>query len=104
MRRVCGPEGRQPLGQSLHKFEPTGFGLGPLAGLGALAKVVAVHLPVDPLGTVAPPAGAIFGEFATGGMAGKRRKISSLGLVEAAGVGLGSPDLEQMVRARFGSR
>src|SRR5580704_3010621 len=45
MGRVCGPEGRQPLGQSLLKLEATGFGLRPLSGFGALAKVVAVHLP-----------------------------------------------------------
>ena len=74
MGRACGPEGRQPLGQSLLKLEATGFGFGPLAGLGALAKVVAVHLPADPLRTVAPSAGAVLREFAAGSMAGKDGK------------------------------
>src|ERR1700744_3823997 len=74
MGGACGPEGRQPLGQSLLKLEPTGFGLGPLAGLGALAKVVAVHLPADPLRTVAPPAGAVLRKLAAGGVAGKDGK------------------------------
>jgi hypothetical protein len=51
-----------------------GFGLSPLAGLGALAKVVSVDLAADPFGTVAPAAGAIPREFAASGMAGEDRK------------------------------
>ena len=41
-----------------------------MAVLGAQAKAVAVHLPADPLDTVAPSAGAVIQEFAAGGVTG----------------------------------
>ena len=70
----AGPNGGAPLSRASPSFEPQLLGLGPLPGSGALAKVVSVYLAADPLGAVAPTAGAVLRKLAAGGVAGKDGK------------------------------
>lgn len=72
--RHCGAERRQALDERLLKLDAHFFGLGPLSGFGALAKVVSVDLAADPFGAVAAAAGTVSRKSAAGGVAGKDRK------------------------------
>ena len=60
--------------ERLLELYPHLFGFSPLSGLGALSKVIPVHLPAHPFGAIAPAAGAVVSEFAVGRMAGKDGK------------------------------
>jgi hypothetical protein len=57
--RHRGAERRQAFDERLLKLDAHLFGLGPLSGLGALAKVISVDLAADPLGAVAAAAGTV---------------------------------------------
>jgi hypothetical protein len=72
--RPLGAERGQPLGQGLFKLLPELFGFIPDAGRGALAEVLFVDLPADPLGAAAAAAEAVSLEFAIGRVTGKNGK------------------------------